>query len=397
MAVVSTSRKLTVLVLLTNGVMLAINAVSSMYIARHLGVNSFANYSTMVSFATVFGISLRGLQFLMVDDYSAYRPNTVATHPIHGPKTIITFLFQLGLILAVLSPVIATILDISIGLFLIGIMIILSFGLQSSAAGKYLGLGRFGRLQAFLTLGTCLQLPLLFIGGLKSLGTSFFLSILIVPSLLIWLMVEVTVNDIKVTVTRMSWKNIFETGFNLGIAALSTNTYLLLAGDTFRGDQRGALSGLAIILTTATGLAISMSMLLSRETSVDRRRTGTIPKLHNIGKYILFCSIVPTFGFLIVALNQAPIKWIFGAEFSGVLTNTTLIFATLGFVPWGFVSVVLFDRGPAYSIKKFMPISIVAIMNCLLLVLSNPNASGFIAINGSLGLLAAALILSINV
>jgi hypothetical protein len=210
-------------------------------------------------------------------------------------------------------------------------------------------------------------------------------------------MVEVTVNDIEVTVTRMSWKNIFETGFNLGIAALSTNTYLLLAGNTFHGDQRGALSGLAIILTTATGLAISMSMLLSRETSVDRRRTGTIPRLHNVGKYILFCSIVPMFGFLIVALNQAPIKWIFGAEFSGVLTDTTLIFATLGFVPWGFVSVVLFDRGSAYSIKKFMPISIVAIMNCLLLVLSDPNTSGFIAINGALGLLAAALILSINV
>lgn len=397
MAVFSASRKLTVLVLLTNGVMLGINAVSSMYVARHLGVHSFANYSTMVSFATVFGISLRGLQFLMVDDYSAHRPNTVTHNAIHGPETIIVFLFQLGLILAAFSPVIASILDVSIGLVLIGIVIILSFGLQSSAAGKYLGLGRFERLQAFLTLGTCLQLPLLFIGGLMSLGTGFFLAILIIPSLLIWLMVEITVKEIDVAVTRVSWKNIFETGFNLGIAALSTNTYLLLAGNTFSGDQRGALSGLAIILTTATGLAISMSMLLSRGTSVDRRRTGKIPRLHNIGKYILFCSIVPMFGFLIVALNQAPIKWIFGAEFSGVLTNATLIFASLGFVPWGFVSVVLFDRGSAYSIKKFMPISIVAITNCLLLALSNLSTSGFIAINGSLGLLAAVLILSIRV
>ena len=72
LAVILSPRKLTILVLCANGAMLAINAISSMYVARHLGVYSFAQYSTMVSFATVVGISLRGLQFLMLDDYADY-------------------------------------------------------------------------------------------------------------------------------------------------------------------------------------------------------------------------------------------------------------------------------------------------------------------------------------
>jgi hypothetical protein len=377
--------------------MLAINAISSMYVARYLGVYSFAKYSTMVSFATVVGISLRGLQFLMLDDYADYKPDSTIPGVIHRPQTVFVFLIKLGILLAVLSPLIAIMLNVSIDLVFIGILIVLSFGLQSSAAGKYLGLGKFGSLQIILVIGTCVQFPLLFIGRINSLDTSFFLSILIVPSILIWLTVESSIKSLEVRVNRITWRNIIETGFNLGIVALSTNTFLLLAGRAFTGNERGALSGLAIILTTTTGLAISMSTLLSRQTSVSRRSTGTLSKLHNVEKYILFCSVIPLSGFLIVGLNQAPLKWIFGLGFSGALADSTLILATLSFLPWGFVSIALFDRGSAYSINKFMPITIATVMNSLLLVIFARDATVFFTINGSLGLLAAFLIVFIDV
>jgi hypothetical protein len=397
LAVISSSRRLTILVLCANGSMLAINAISSMYIARHLDVYSFAEYSTMVSFATVVGVSLRGLQFLMLDDYADYKPHSITTREIHGPRTVFVFLIKLGLFLAVMSPLIAEMLDVSIDLVFIGILIVLSFGLQSSASGKYLGLGKSGRLQIILVIGTCVQLPLLFIGGLWSIGTSFFLSVLIVPSILIWVAVECSVKNLEVRENQITWRNIIETGFNLGVVAFSTNTYLLLAGGVFQGNERGALSGLAIILTTVTGLAVSMSTLLSRQTSVSRRSTGSLSKLHNVEKYILFSSVIPISGFLIVVLNQAPLKWIFGLEFSGVLADSTLILATLSFSPWGFVTIALFDRGSAYSINKFMPISIATVMNGFLLLIFAQDPTTFFTINGSLGLLAAFLVISIDV
>ena len=397
LAVILSQRKLTILVLCANGAMLAINAISSMYVARHLGVYSFAQYSTMVSFATVVGISLRGLQFLMLNDYADYKPYSTAHKVIHRPRTVVVFLIKLGLFLAVLSPLIAELLDVSIDLVFIGILIVLSFGLQSSAAGKYLGLGKPGRLQIILVIGTCVQLPLLFIGGLWSIGTSFFLSILIVPSILIWVTVEYSVKNLEVRENQITWRNIIESGFNLGVVAFSANTYLLLAGGVFKGIERGALSGLAIILNTVTGIAISMSTLLSRQTSVSRRSRGSLSKLHNVEKYILFCSVIPISGILIVVLNQAPLKWIFGLEFSGVLADSTLILATLSFFPWGFVSIALFDRGSAYSINKFMPISIATVMNSLFLLIFAQDPTTFFTINGSLGLLAAFLFIYIDV